>query len=150
MGLALLVGFLSGCGAGKGVRSGTQTELDGAALVRTARSQLGAGYRPGGSSPSTGFDCSGFIQWVFLQHGVALPRQSHDQFQSGVPVGWNRLHRGDLVFFETEKKGASHVGIYAGEDVFIHSSNIRGTVREDRLSDPYWRRRYLGARRVGL
>jgi cell wall-associated NlpC family hydrolase len=108
---------------------------------------MGVPYHAGGTSPATGFDCSGFTQWVCWQHGIFLPRQSFEQYQVGQPVRGDQLQQGDLVFFEIEQKGASHVGIYEARGWFIHCSSPGGRVREDHLSEKYWRKHYLGARR---
>ena len=106
--LVALALLQSGCGAGRKLEAPPQA-IDPVALIQTARGQLGVRYHPGGSLPSTGFDCSGYTQWVFWQHGLMLPRQSYDQYQSGEKIKGRKLHAGDLVFFEIEKKGASHV-----------------------------------------
>lgn len=147
-GLALVVLFLGGCVAGKGYPPSATPSADAAALIRTACGQLGGCYLPGGNAPSTGFDCSGFTQWVFQQRGLSLPRQSFDQYRMGHDVKAEKLQQGDLVFFEIEQKGASHVGIYVDRGWFIHCSSPRGGVREDHLMDKYWQNRYLGARRI--
>jgi cell wall-associated NlpC family hydrolase len=101
-----------------------------------------------GASPQTGFDCSGFTRWVYLQHGVTLPRQSFDQYRTGAAVDKGELRSGDLVFFDIDKKGASHVGIYSGRGSFLHCSSPGGRVREDGIEEAYWQDHYLGARRV--
>lgn len=137
----------TGCGTGKKLQA-PPWDIDPGNLIQTARGQLGVTYLAGGSAPTTGFDCSGFTQWVFWQHGLALPRQSYDQYQMGESISRGKLYTGDLVFFEIEKKGASHVGIYVDRDRFIHSSSTGGRVREDFLGDPYWKDHFLGARRV--
>ena len=105
---------------------------------------LGLPYAWGGSAPATGFDCSGLVQWVFAQLGVSLPRTSFAQYAASQPVA--EPQPGDLVFFQTYAPGASHVGIYLGDGVFVTSAD-QGVVLA-RLSDPYWKARYLGARRV--
>jgi murein DD-endopeptidase len=145
--LVALALLQSGCGAGRKLEAPLQA-VDLVALIQTARGQLGVRYHPGGNLPSTGFDCSGYTQWVFWQHGLMLPRQSYDQYQSGEKIRGRKLYSGDLVFFEIEKKGASHVGIYVDRGKFIHSSSTGGLVREDYLGDKYWQKHYLGARRV--
>jgi murein DD-endopeptidase len=145
--LVALVVLQTGCGTGKKLEAPPR-DIDPANLIQTARSQLGVTYLPGGSMPTAGFDCSGFTQWVFWQHGLALPRQSYDQYQVGESINRRKLYTGDLVFFEIEKKGASHVGIYVDRGRFIHSSSTGGRVREDSLGDPYWQDHFLGARRV--
>lgn len=145
LGLAVLAVLVSACGTGKGRLPPVVVGAEVTPLLQTARSQLGARYHPGGTLPATGFDCSGFTQWVYRQHGLLLPRQSFDQYQAGQPVGADQLQPGDLVFFEIEKKGASHVGIYEARGWFIHCSSPGGRVREDHLSERYWQQHYLGA-----
>lgn len=147
-GLCLLLMTAGGCTGGKRYAPTEIPGIDASRLIQTARSQLGACYLPGGCSPASGFDCSGFIQWVFLQQGISLPRQSRDQYQWGRQVNVDQLRRGDLVFFATDKRGVSHVGIYADDGRFIHCSSPKGGVREDKLSKGYWAEHYLGARRI--
>ena len=121
---------------------------DGYALSGTALSLRGAPYRDGGGDPS-GFDCSGFVRYVYEQHGVAMPRQVRDQFRIGKSVDRDRLEPGDLVFFSTVAPGASHVGIVIGGDQFIHAPSERGVVRVESLAQQYWASRFIGAKRVG-
>jgi cell wall-associated NlpC family hydrolase len=121
---------------------------DGYALSGTALSLRGAPYRDGGIDPN-GFDCSGFVRYVYEQHGVAMPRQVRDQFRVGKSVDRDRLAPGDLVFFSTVAPGASHVGIAIGGDQFIHAPSEKGVVRVESLSQQYWASRYVGAKRVG-
>lgn len=117
------------------------------ALVSTALQLRGAPYRNGGSDPF-GFDCSGYTQYVFAQHQVALPREARDQFAAGQAVDLEDLAPGDLLFFSTTEPGASHVAIAVGSGEFVHAPSSTGVVRVERLSTPYWSERYLGARRV--
>ena len=120
---------------------------DGYALSSTALSLRGAPYRNGGGDPN-GFDCSGFVRYVYQQHGVPMPRAVREQFQVGKTVDRDRLEAGDLVFFSTVAPGASHVGIVIGGDQFIHAPSERGVVRVENLSAQYWASRYIGAKRV--
>ncbi|HET9833034.1 MAG TPA: C40 family peptidase [Vicinamibacterales bacterium] len=119
------------------------------ALIATALSFRGTPYRNGGSDP-TGFDCSGFTQWVFAQHGVALPREVEQQFKVGEKINQDDLKPGDLVFFHTESRGPSHVGIFVADDQFVHAPSSRGVVRVEYVNSTYWGRRFIGARRVPL
>lgn len=121
---------------------------DGYALSGTALALRGAPYRMGGDDPS-GFDCSGFVQYVYQQHGVPMPREVRQQFRVGKSVDRARLEPGDLVFFSTVAPGASHVGIIIGGDQFVHAPSERGVVRVENLSSQYWSARYVGAKRVG-
>jgi len=115
------------------------------AVVSTAMGLLGAPYRLGGADTS-GFDCSGFVQYVLRQHGIGMPRTVIEQF--GVGAGAPDVEPGDLVFFQTLGSSASHVGIMIDAESFVHAPNSRGVVRVERLDAPYWSFRYLGARRV--
>lgn len=121
--------------------------FDGYALVGAALALRGAPYRAGGSDPS-GFDCSGFTQYVFGEFGMTLPRDVREQFQAGTPVAPNVLSPGDLVFFSTVAPGASHVAIAIGGDEFVHAPSSKGVVRVEHLSSSYWQPRYIGARRL--
>jgi cell wall-associated NlpC family hydrolase len=116
-------------------------------LVRTALDFLGAPYRDGGSDPS-GFDCSGFVQWVFGRHGLAMPREVRDQYEVGRKIDLADVQQGDLLFFETVARGATHVGIALGSGRFVHAPSSRGVVRVEPYTASYWARRFLGARRV--
>ena len=118
------------------------------AVVGTALSLRGIPYRDGGASPG-GFDCSGFTQYVFAQHGIRLPRGVREQFRIGRSIGSKDLAAGDLIFFTTTDPGASHVGIAVGGDEFVHAPSSAGVVRVERLSSSYWSARFVGARRVG-
>jgi cell wall-associated NlpC family hydrolase len=120
---------------------------NGYALSGTALALRGAPYRDGGIDPS-GFDCSGFVRYVYEQHGVDVPRQVRDQFRVGKDVDREDLEPGDLVFFSTIAPGASHVGIVIGGDQFVHAPSERGVVRVESLSAQYWASRYIGAKRV--
>jgi len=121
-------------------------DAEAVAIASTALSLRGAPYRNGGTTPE-GFDCSGFVQYVFRQHGVSVPRETREQFRLGRSLRRDDLAPGDLVFFTTVAPGASHVGIVIGQDQFVHAPSERGVVRIERLSTEYWNRRYVGARR---
>lgn len=116
-------------------------------LLSMARQYVGVPYVWAGRSPG-GFDCSGFVFYVFDQMGYGLPRMADGQFEVGVPVSRRELQPGDLVFFSTYEPGPSHVGIYLGNDQFIHASSGAGYVTVTSLSSSYYRERYLGARRI--
>jgi cell wall-associated NlpC family hydrolase len=120
---------------------------DGYALSSTALALRGAPYRNGGMDPN-GFDCSGFVRYVFGQHGLGLPREVREQYREGQAVDRARLEPGDLVFFSTTAPGASHVGIVIGGDQFVHAPSERGVVRVESLSTQYWAARFIGAKRL--
>jgi cell wall-associated NlpC family hydrolase len=115
-----------------------------------AVSLVGSPYRLGGTSPETGLDCSGFVGHVFRQAtGLLLPRDSRAISETTQPLTQAELQPGDLVFFNTLNRAFSHVGIYLGDDRFVHATSSRtGTVMVSNLGDRYWRERFDGARRV--
>ena len=125
----------------------TGAALDGYTVAGTALHLRGTPYRNGGADPS-GFDCSGFVWYVFAQHGLALPRTVEEQFRHGVSIDPDRLAAGDLVFFRTDGRSVSHVGMSIGGDEFVHAPSSRGEVRVERLASSYWGPRFAGARRV--
>ena len=116
-------------------------------LVETAESFIGLPYRWGGASADTGFDCSGLTMAVYHLNGLNLPRSSRAQYRVGNPVQRSALDRGDLVFFATSGgRRISHVGVYAGDESFIHAPGKGKTIRMDSLSNRYYAARYMGAR----
>jgi cell wall-associated NlpC family hydrolase len=122
-------------------------DATGYAITSTALSLRGAPYRNGGADPS-GFDCSGFVYYVFAQHGMVVPRTVLEQSRAGQPVRQDQLEPGDLLFFSTVSAGPSHVAIAIGGDEFVHAPSSVGQVRVERLSASYWASRFVGARRV--
>ena len=115
-------------------------------IISTSMDYLGVPYVFGGTSPY-GFDCSGYVQYVFAKAGIDLPRTADVQYEVGTPISTTELVPGDLVFFETYTYGASHVGIYVGDGNFIHASSSRG-VTVSSLSQAYYSSHYIGARRI--
>lgn len=117
-------------------------------LTRNAMRFLGVPYVFGGTSAS-GFDCSGFVQHVFAMLGRSIPRTADAQYDAGKKIagGSRGMVAGDLVFFQTYAAGPSHVGIYLGNDRFVHASSSHG-VMVSSLHDHYWSARYLGAKRL--
>lgn len=109
-------------------------------------SLIGTRYKSGGTTEK-GFDCSGFTQYVFKAFGIDLNRTSRDQAREGSKIEKKHLRKGDLVFFNTNGKGISHVGIYLGDGKFAHSSSKNG-VTINKLSEKYYVKRYVTARRV--
>ena len=116
-------------------------------LIKTAESFVGVPYLWGGSSPNTGFDCSGLSMTVYQLNGLDLPRSTREQYETGTPVERNDLLKGDLVFFTTSGKGkVAHVGVYVGDGRFIHAPGRGKNIRVDYLSRSYYKKRYLGGR----
>ncbi|HQT25724.1 MAG TPA: C40 family peptidase [Burkholderiales bacterium] len=119
-------------------------------LLGYALSQTGASYRRGGASPDTGFDCSGFVRYVFDHvEGLSLPHSSRAMSLIGSRIRLVDLKPGDLVFFRIVRHRISHVGIYLGNNQFIHAASSRtGSVMISDLTEGYWARRFSVARRV--
>ena len=113
---------------------------------------VGTPYKWGGNTPESGFDCSGFVDYVFLDvTGIVLPRTVDDIEAINAPnVSRNELQSGDLIFFKIGGRKASHIGIYVGEGRFVHAPNEGGTVRLDRLDNVYWSAHFDSAKRIPL
>lgn len=113
-------------------------------LIDIAMNQRGAPYVFGGNRPQTGFDCSGLVQYSYKQLGLHIPRNSYEQYRLSTPVYISRLQPGDLVFFRTRSVFVSHVGIYIGDNRFIHAPGEGRPVSIDSLDSPYWQKRLVG------
>lgn len=118
--------------------------LDGSAIRDFALEQVGKPYQYGGQTPD-GFDCSGLTIYVYNHFGIQLPRTTSAQYGSSSPV--EKPEVGDLVFFDPEGNGVSHVGIYTGNGEFVHAPSSGKVVRVSRLDSAYWSSRFVGARR---
>ena len=131
-------------------RSESQSNLNASLseeIVNTARQYIGVNYRWGGQSTGTGFDCSGLTMVVYRLNGLDLPRSSRQQWDTGRPVDSRHLSKGDLVFFATTGgRRVSHVGIYIGDNKFLHAPGRGRKIRISLLSNKYFKSRYLGAR----
>lgn len=120
-------------------------------LVINAMGFLGVPYRRGGNSADTGFDCSGFVRAMFQQTvGLILPRSADQQAAATQTIDKSELQPGDLVFFNTMRRAFSHVGIYIGDNKFIHSPKPGSEVRVEDMRTGYWHTRFNGARRVDV
>jgi cell wall-associated NlpC family hydrolase len=118
-------------------------------ITMQALSFLGVNYKWGSSSPERGFDCSGLVKHVFEQvAGLILPRTSQNLSKVGEKVDKSDLQPGDLVFFNTRKQKNSHVGIYIGDEQFVHAPGRGGEVEVSGMQDSYWKKRFNGARRL--
>lgn len=110
---------------------------------------LGIEYRNGGRAPNQGFDCSGLVAHVFREaYGIQLPHNARAQSEFGVPVSVSQLEPGDLLFYNTLNRPFSHVGIYLGDDRFVHAPKSGSSVRVESLRTSYWSSRFDGARRI--
>ena len=119
-------------------------------LVVHAIDMIGIRYKYGGNSPEGGLDCSGLVRYVFKETlGIELPRTSQEISQVGKQVDTKDLQPGDLVFYNTLRRGFSHVGIYLGDNKFIHAPSAGGEVRIESMDLSYWKKRFNGARRIG-
>lgn len=119
------------------------------AMASTAMKHLGVKYKFGGDEPTTGFDCSGLVIYAAEKSlGLKLPRSSAEIARLGVPVDKRELKKGDLVFFNTLGQRFSHVGIYLGNDQFVHAPRAGSVVRVEDMNMAYWKKRYNGARRL--
>ena len=118
-------------------------------LAMQAMGMLGIHYKRGGNTPDSGLDCSGLVDYVYKEAwGTILPRTAIELSKIGKTIKTQDLQTGDLVFFNTLKRGFSHVGIYLGEHKFIHSPSSGGQVRIESLDVNYWKKRFNGARRI--
>ena len=129
-------------------RSSTITSPTGkaSAIIATSKQYIGIKYVFGGTTP-TGFDCSGFVQYVFAKNGISLPRVSRDQYKIGTSVSFSNLQPGDLVFFSLAKNGVvDHEGIYVGSGQFINAASSKGVTIY--TLGTYWKSAYVGAKRV--
>lgn len=148
--------LLSGCGTTTPVETSvpvrsapddSETRMNSLAIY--AMSLYDTPYQYGGASRVNGFDCSGFVQFVFQNSlGLQLPRTSTEMSRVGTPMESDQLKPGDLVFFNTSHKANSHVGIYIGENRFVHSPKSGKAIIITSLNNRYWNARYNGARRI--
>ncbi len=139
-----LVGFMVGCSSSKLSRNAASPMV--AALIDEAESHIGTAYCSGGAT-SDCFDCSGFVTTCFTAIGITLPRTSRDIAGIGVTVQRSGLQPGDVVAFRTSGRDINHVGIMIDAERFIHASSSKGVI-VSALSETYWKRSYVGARRV--
>jgi cell wall-associated NlpC family hydrolase len=141
--ISLAVFFITGCGSFH--HGWFRSESERAGIVRTAERYIGAPYRHGGATPR-GFDCSGYVMYVYKQNGILLPRQVHRQYDAGRHISLGRAQPGDLVFFRISgRRNLSHVGIYMGGGRFIHAPRSGKRVTYANIDKPYWKKRYRGA-----
>lgn len=144
--LALFVSAIAGCSGGpaKPIHS---YSIYGERAAAHAQKFIGTRYRYGGDRPSRGFDCSGLIQYSYKLAGLNVPRNTKRQYRSTRRIATNRLRRGDLLFFNQLGKRNSHVGIYIGNNRFVHAPSTGKRVKISTLKNRYWRRHLASARR---
>ncbi len=150
--LVLVLAYVAAFGPGRasasrsGAKTASRSTAVGLRITRFARHLLGIPYRYGGSTPSSGFDCSGFVRFVYSHFGVTLPHSSYADFDLGKSVSRSSLKPGDLVFFD----GVGHVGLYIGNGRFIHAPHTGLRVMVSSLSESWYASRYDGARRLAI
>ncbi|MEJ5360674.1 MAG: C40 family peptidase [Spirochaetota bacterium] len=113
-------------------------------IINTATQYIGTPYRHGGTTPS-GFDCSGYVFYVYNKNGIHIPRSTAQQYTKGQKIPYKMAQPGDLLFFRINMNTISHVGIYVGDNTFIHAPSIGKYVRYDSINNPYWKKRFCGA-----
>ena len=145
--LVAFLGALAGCTPFQpGMPGGPAGSDPGHAVLQAAQARIGAPYRYGGAGPDA-FDCSGLVNYAHRQLGITVPRTAAEQFAAAMPVPRRDLRPGDLVFFRLQGPAVNHVGIYAGDDRFVHAPQSGGAVRVARLDDDYFRRSFAGGGR---
>ncbi len=143
----VLLGLLAGCASAPTVKPVTgYTPAAAEKAAATARSMVGRPYKYKGDSPS-GFDCSGLVRYSYLTAGIEVPHSADALREATRPISIRQARKGDLLFFTELGKKYSHVGIYEGDDQFVHAPSTGKHVRIDSLRDPYWKKHFLGARR---
>jgi NlpC/P60 family len=134
----------------KNLRDLGQRARDAASEIsKTALGLIGVDYKFGGNTPDSGLDCSGFVRYVFQQAtGISLPRSAREQARVGKVIEKSQLEPGDLVFFNTRRFQFSHVGVYLGDNRFIHAPSRGGSVEVVNFDNKYWQKKFNGARRI--
>jgi len=141
--------LFTGCASAPPRPSGKYSAAAADKAADTALAMVGRPYQYQGDSPE-GFDCSGLVRYSYLSAGMDLPHGTGPLKQRTVPILSRDMRRGDLLFFEQSGKKYSHVGILTGKNRFVHAPSTGKRVREDSLDDPYWKKHFLGARRVSV
>ncbi|MCX8122948.1 MAG: C40 family peptidase [Spirochaetes bacterium] len=113
-------------------------------IINTATQYIGTPYRHGGTTP-TGFDCSGYVYFVYKKNGILIPRSTQQQYLKGHKIPYKMVQPGDLLFFKINMDDISHVGIYIGNDTFVHAPSSGKHIRYDSINNPYWKKRFYRA-----
>lgn len=138
----------TGCSISKPVSQPQQDLAKASQVVDIAQDLVGTPYKYGGLTPKTGFDCSGLVYYTHRRLGYTLPRTSYAQYRATTPIKRAQLAPGDLVFFRIRRNKISHVGIYLGDDRFVHAPSSGKSVTINSLDEPYWDRRFIRGGRV--
>ena len=140
---------LTGCGFfGSSSQTALELPKNAPGVVKTACTQMGKKYCPGGSSPKKGFDCSGLVWWSYKQNGVTVPRITTDQAKAGKKIAKKHAQAGDIMVFRVNRSPRGlHTGIYAGDNKFIHSPSSGKRVCLESL-EPYWGNKLIAVRRI--
>ena len=138
--------FLAGCVSAPTKHVSGYSASVGDKAADTALTMIGRPYKFTGDTPA-GFDCSGLVRYSYLTAGMDLPHGTKSLMNITRSVGLRNARKGDLLFFVQEGKKYSHVGIYVGNDQFVHAPSTGGKVRRDSITDPYWKKHYLDTRR---
>ena len=142
-----IAGLLAaGCAAAPSKRVSGYSSSAGDKAADTALTMVGQPYQFKGETPG-GFDCSGLVRYIYLTAGMEVPHGTSALRNSTHSVGLANARKGDLLFFDQSGKKYSHVGIYVGNDQFVHAPSTGGRVRQDSITDPYWKKHYLETRR---
>ena len=144
MGIAVLL--VTGCASAPSKRVNGYSASAGDKAAATALTMIGRPYQFKGETPG-GFDCSGLVRYSYLTAGIDVPHGTNALRSSTRSVGLRNARKGDLLFFIQEGKKYSHVGIYVGNDQFVHAPSTGGFVRKDSIDSPYWKKHYLDTRR---
>ncbi len=144
--LSLILVVAVGCASPSTKPTTGYTPAIGAKAAKTAVAMIGMPYRYHGDSPE-GFDCSGLVRYSYLAAGLEVPHGTKQLKDASVAVRIKDIRKGDLLFFNENGKTDSHVGIYLGNNIFVHAPSTGGKVRNERLTDPYWKKAFHEARR---
>ncbi len=140
--------LLSGCSSPGKISPKAYSYTQQQQIIAIAKAQLGKPYRYGGKSPRTGFDCSGLINFSYKKAGLKIPRTTIQLYREAYPIKRSQLKKGDLVFFKINKRKISHVGLYLGNNKFIHAPSSGKRVKIANMNDKYWRVRFTRGGRI--
>ena len=140
--MAIFSLLLHGCSSSPTKSFHTKTQQQHLKVLKIAKKQLGKPYHYGGRSPRTGFDCSGLVQYSYKMAGIKVPRTTQQLYNAARPVKRQHLKAGDLVFFRINRYKISHVGLYLGNNQFIHAPSTGKRVNIANINDHYWRKRF--------